>query len=61
MQYSETISLPACYQLLNNSPLVFFPLLTGYHLAVLCALDSVITTLQEKPAATKRGIPSICI
>lgn len=61
VQYSETIKQPACYQLLNNSPLVFFPLLTGYHPAMLCALDSVIAGAQGKPAATKRGIPSICI
>lgn len=40
---------------------IFFPLLTGYHLAMLCALDSVISGMQGKPAAAKQGIPSICI
>lgn len=62
VQYSETIKEPACSQLLSNSPPPhFFPLLTGYHLAVLCALDSVISGTHGKPAATKRGIPSIRI
>lgn len=36
-------------------------ILAVYHLCMLCALDSVTSEAQAKPAATKQGIASVCM
>ncbi|TKC42850.1 hypothetical protein EI555_013911 [Monodon monoceros] len=46
---------------LNDFPSERLCILAVYHLCMHCALDSVTSEAQAKPAATKQGIASVCI